>query len=442
MKKIEILFLFLVINLLGLTAQTRQDSILNSLMQKGNWFEVRDYLSQNNDSISEMYYLATISLLDTYFNKPDSALMNTGILLNKYPKELDGATFSYGVLMMKTFVETQRYDEAIGLINDILTQTGNTLPKPYIDSFNSWLSMCDLYKNHPLKVVFDETEQSDADFTLPIAGIGLEGKVNGVKGKILLDTGTSLSRISKEVADQIGIHTYLTDTVLTNPTVKVFKGIIDSLEIGNVKIYNCPVDITLDRPDIPLSHEIKEEFFAHIDSLFDNYNNIIVGISTLKLTGIINFDFLKKKISFEQTATEYRQPSNMFIIDNTLYLYATLNNQPFTSMFDTGYSVGTFLNKDYYDKNKGCFSLIDEKEYEINTYTQDRLDTLVYKKLNNVTLKSYNNNFTLPNAMVNMSKPIEYSIGYLVPDGIIGNDFLKELQSLKLDFKNMCITFE
>jgi len=113
-----------------------------------------------------------------------------------------------------------------------------------------------------------------------------------------------------------------------------------------------------------------------------------------------------------------------------------------TSMFDTGNSVGMFLNKEYFNKYKEYFNFKDTQEHEIHVYTQDRLDTIIYKKLNNIMLKSYNNQFTLPNVMVNMSKPFEYSPGYLVPDGIIGNDFLKMLRSIRFDFYNMCISFE
>jgi len=445
MKKVQILFiivLLLITNALNIFCQTKQDLIINTLMQQGRWFDVRDYFSLNKDSISEIYYLAAKSSLYTYFNKPDSANMNIEILLNSHKLE-DNSSFNFAILMMKNFIETQRYNEAIGLINDILTHFGNVLPKSHKEALNSWVSICNLYKNNPYKVKYKYNENNllITIFELPLVGIGVDCKINGVKEKTLLDTGTSLNRISKEVADQIGIHTYLPDTIITTPGVKVLKGIIDSVEIGNVKIYNCPVDITLGKPDFALNSEKKKRLFSFIDSVYNNYN-FILGISTMKLFGIINFDFLNRTISFEQNAKEKQQPSNMFIIDNLLYLNTTLNNQPFTSMFDTGYSSGTFLNKEYYNKYKEYYNLKDDQQQEMHTYMQDRLDTLIYEKLNNVLLKSYNNSFTLKNVMVNLSKPFEYSSGYPVPDGIIGNDFLKMLKFMRLDFTNMCITFE
>jgi hypothetical protein len=118
-----------------------------------------------------------------------------------------------------------------------------------------------------------------------------------------------------------------------------------------------------------------------------------------------------------------------------------LNNQPFTSLFDTGYSVGTFLNKDYYDRNKKHFNLKDGQLHELHSYYTEALDTVQYKKLDDIELKSYNQTLNLANVMVAINRPFMFP-DYPIPDGIIGNDFLKMLKSMRLDFKNMCVTFE
>jgi hypothetical protein len=446
MRTIQIKFiacLILIINFLGISAQTKQDLMVNSLIQQQKWFDVRDYLSQNKDSISEMHYLATKSVLDTYFNKPDSALMNIGILLNQYSKELGDGTFNYAVLMVKNLAEVQKYDEAINLIKDILRQVGNALPKSHIDSFNAWISSLEFYKNYPYRVVFNENGPLKTDFEmLKREGIALESKANGVELKIIFDTGSSLNRISKETADRIGIHTYLPDTILTNQNIKILKGIIDSIEISNIKIYNCQVDVAFEKPDLPINQMTPDEK-GNFLSILDSLPNIsIIGISTMKLIGIIDIDFFNKKISFEQSNFQNQQPSNIFIIDNLLYLHTTLSNQPFISKFDTGNSLGTFIHKDYYDRYKGDFSLEDDQEHEILIYYQDAFDTVKYKKLNDIVLNSYNQYYKLTNAMVSLNRPFVYTPDYPVPDGIIGVDFVKLLKSMRLDFKNMCITFE
>ena len=440
MKTRKIIFmslLILTINFSGILAQTKQESIVNSLMQQQKWFDVRDYLSQNGDSISRMYYLATKSVLDTYFNKPDSAIMNIGTLLNEYSKEIGDGSLSYAILMIKNLAEIQKYDEAINLTNSILEQLGDALPQSYIDNLNSWILSLEFYKKHPYEVVFNEKTPSEINFEmLQQEGISFESIANGVKLQIAFDTGTSLNRISKETADKIGVHTYLIDTTYTNPQTRVLKGIIDSIEIGNIKIYNCQVDVVFEKPDLPsqLSQDKKENF--------SNDSIPLIGISTMKLLGIINVDFFNKKISFEQSDYLSKQPSNIFIIDNLLYLQTTLNNQPFISKFDTGNSLGTFMHDDYYDRNKKYFSLKDGQEHEVLIYYQDALDTIKYKKLNDIVLNSYDQHYNLANAMVSQNRPFIYTPDHLVPDGIIGVDFLKLLKSMKLDFNNMCITFE
>ena len=441
MKKIIFLLLIAVFDLFEGSAQTKQDSIVNVLMQQQKWFDVRDYLTQNKDSISEVFYLSAKSVLDSYSNSPDSAIMNIGTLLNLH--KLDGnASLSFALLMVNNLAQIQKYNEAIDLLNDILRQVGGALPKSNIDNLNFWMSSLEFYKNYPYRVVLNEQSPTETDFEmLQNDGLGLEGKANGVKLQFIFDTGSSFNRISKETANRIGIHTYLPDTVCTNSRIRVLKGIIDSVEIGNVAIYNCPVDVSFEKQNLPINQitqENKERIINYMDS--SSYKNII-GISTLKLLGIINVDFIKKKLSFEEVKSTTQYSGNLFIINNSPYLYTTLNSHPFISLFDTG-SKGTFLNKEYYDRNKEHFDLKDEQLYKISAYGYDTLAIMEYKKLNDMKLNTNNHQFNLTNVMVAIKAPFIYAPDAPVPDGIIGNDFFKMLKSMRLDFKNMCFTFE
>lgn len=431
--------LILIINFSGISAQTKQDFIISNLAQQQKWFEVRDYFSQNKDSISITNNLGTKSYLDTYFNNPESAITNIGILLNQYSKEID--MFNYGLLLIKNLAEVQKYDEAINLLNDILEQVGSALPKAYFDDLNLWKASLEFYKKHPYRVVFDERNSSETDFELRDTGISLDSKVNGVELPILFDTGFSSSRISKETADKIGIHTYFPDTIYANSRIRLLKGIIDSIEIGNVKIYNCPIDVSFEKRDFS-KNEITQDNKERVLNYIDSSSNInVIGLSTLKLIDIINLDFLKRKLSFKEAKSATQTPANLFIINNSPFLYTTLNNQPFVSVFDIG-AEGTFLNKEYYDKNKEYFNLKDEQLYKITAYGFDTLATIEYKKLDDIVLNTHNRHYNLTNAMVGIKTPFMYVPDVPVPDGIIGNDFLKLLKSMRLDFKNMCLTFE
>ena len=428
----------LLIDSLGISAQTQHDSMLNTLMQQEKWFDVQVYLSQNRDSISEMYYLVAKSFLDTYFNRPESSLTHIGALLNKYSKEL-GGTFDFAILMMKNLAEVQKYDEAINILNEILRQTGDALPQEWKDNLNMALSGFESVKERPTQIIFSENDQSKIPFEMQLAGIGVNSKVNGVDLQAIFDTGSSINRMSKETADRMGIHSYLPDTIYAD-NVRFLRGIIDSIEIGNIKIYNLLANVALERPNLPVSQEAKEIVFSFVDSALNN--NVLLGIETIKKIDIINVDFINKYISFEEATSEIQQLGNIFIIDNRIYLQTLLNNQPFTSIFDTGYSVGTFLNKDYYERYRAYFSFKDEQQHIDRSFYNDALDTIEYKNLNDIVLTNYNNRFNFSNVMVAINRPFTYTDNYPVLDGIIGNDFLKLLKNMRLDFKNMCITFE
>lgn len=440
MKKIFIIALALGSNLFGVSGQTKIDSELIELINSNQWFKVYDYSLNNKDSISEIFDLCAKSYCDTYFNRPESAMLNIGTLLNKYSNELGGNNvFNYTVLLVNNLAEAGKYNEAIAILKDIIKQAGNSLPKEIITSFNVMISLYEFNNNHFPAKHYTDNIIPEYRFAMEHAGISFEVMVNNRKMKALLDTGCSSNVISKDLADKIGISKYMTDTILTNSSIKTLKGMIDSVEINNIKIYNYPVDVLLEKPNLSISKELEQGLFNYIDSV-NNYD-LLIGIPTLKLLGSVNIDFIEKKIVFGQVEPVRQQPSNLLLIDNLLYLNVKLNKQPFTAIYDTGYSVGTFLNREYYDKHKQYFKLKEEKQYQINTYMAHGLDTLDYKMLDDIILSIPKKDLRIKNIMVSVNKPISYQ-GYPTPDGIIGTNFFNSLKRMRLDFDNMYMYFE
>lgn len=440
MKKIFIIVFALGINLFGVSGQTKIDSELIELINSNQWFKVYDYSLNNKDSISEIFDLCAKSYCDTYFNRPESAMLNIGTLLNKYSNELGGNNvFNYTVLLVNNLAEAGKYNEAIAILKDIIKQAGNSLPKEIITSFNARISLYEFNNNYLSAKHYTDNIISESRFAMEHTGISFEVMVNNKRMKALLDTGCSSNVISKDLADEIGISKYMSDTILTNSSIKTLKGMIDSVEINNIKIYNYPVDVLLEKPNLSISKELKEGLFNYIDSV--NNNDLLIGIPTLKLLGSVNIDFIEKKIAFGQAEPARQQPSNLLLIDNLLYLNVKLNKQPFTAIYDTGYSVGTFLNREYYDKHKQYFKLKEEKQYQINTYMAHGLDTLDYKVLDDIVLSIPTKDLYLKNIMVSINQPISYP-GYPTPDGIIGTNFFNSLKRMRLDFDHMYMYFE
>jgi aspartyl protease family protein len=90
--------------------------------------------------------------------------------------------------------------------------------------------------------------QSDEELRIPMAEDGhfwVEASINGHDASFLVDSGASVTTISRETADQAGIETGMRVTLVetANGTVQMSKARADSFSVGAIQRSDFPIQV-------------------------------------------------------------------------------------------------------------------------------------------------------------------------------------------------------
>ncbi|MCD7929944.1 MAG: retropepsin-like domain-containing protein [Tannerellaceae bacterium] len=100
-------------------------------------------------------------------------------------------------------------------------------------------------------------------------GIYSEVLCNGKFTKVLIDTGAAISVIGNEMGKELNVRFFEKDTILLNGLVAAVCGVIDSIEIGTLKIKNYPVAVVVDSEIIKEKGNVKD---ADREKMLEAYN--------------------------------------------------------------------------------------------------------------------------------------------------------------------------
>lgn len=117
-------FLMMLCMFTTLTVQAQSaDERIGILMNESRWFELeRELKNTPADSVNPFLHKMAAAITHHYFNRPDSACIVLGDLLNNHQKELGDNTFSMAMLMGMNLARTGRYTEAADLIQNLYDQ--------------------------------------------------------------------------------------------------------------------------------------------------------------------------------------------------------------------------------------------------------------------------------------------------------------------------------
>ena len=166
----------------------------------------------------------------------------------------------------------------------------------------------------------------------------LEVRANGHKREYLLDTGASLSVLTRSEVERIGATELGEEAALgqtaTNIKVEVLPGLLQELQLGELTIRNHPIGVVED--DVL---EVK-----------------LAGVTILDLDGIVGwplFQEVRVEIDyaggetvlrpFEDFAETGRAPRNLFWLGYPIVIAAGGDGTPLFFGFDTG-AAGTSIN--------------------------------------------------------------------------------------------------
>ena len=107
------------------TAQTAlaqtADTRIGTLINESNWFELKRTMEVTpRDSVSPLLYRMGTAMTAHYFNRPDSACVAIGTVLNEHQEEIGGQnSVNMAALMATNLTRCGRYEEAAALMQSL-----------------------------------------------------------------------------------------------------------------------------------------------------------------------------------------------------------------------------------------------------------------------------------------------------------------------------------
>lgn len=454
MKKGFFILFVCTFSVLSISAQRNYAQELIDLLQQGKCFEARDMYTQyaNNLPLSDKTYnLVYKSHMALFFNKPDSTSIYLEDLTNNHELELGPVIGAYYGKLLQIYDETQQFEKSIKLCDKIIAYFNRN---PF--DLAPDLVKNEIYKMENAKSSFKKrnvseprrrveriknknaiTKLKDSNF------IRFDALYNNIPMQTWFDTGVSTYLITtKKVAKEIGVrivdNTQDSLKIINAVPIKAMIGIIDSIDLNAVKLYNIPV-------------MIHEEFIPHLSDTLDretklgleaarNERQIIMGLPMMKMIGKIEFDWKKHTVCFPESTekTVANSSSNIFMTDNNLYQQLKVNGLNYVGHVDTGDEDFVNMTFSFYEMNKNHIEIdsIAEKK-PINHYRATGVffnvpyeivkDPKVYFNGKNINSNTYN-------VLVS-----DGTLSHLNTfDGTIGANFYKHLGSKVIfDFDNM-----
>lgn len=452
-KRTFILFLY-TFSVLSIFAQRNYAQELIDLMQQGKCFDARDLRTQYADNLpfnDKLFDLVYKSHMALFFNKPDSISIYLEDLTTNHELSIGPAIGLYYGKLLQMYDDTQQFEKGIKLCDKIIAYFNRNPFDLAPDLVQNEIHQMENAKSFFKKRNVDELRRrveriknnngiiklKDSEY------IRFDAMYNDVPMQTWFDTGVSAYLIAtKKVAEEIGVRivdrTQDSMKIMNGVPIKALVGIIDSIDLKSVKLYNIPVVIQdgfVPQPSDTLDSDAK----LRIETVRSE-RQIIMGLPMMKMIGKIEFDWEKRIVCFpestEETVTNHS--SNIFITDNTLYQRLKVNGLNYVGYVDTGDDDFVNMTFPFYERNKSHIeinSIVEKKP--INHYRATGIffnvpyeivkNPIVY--FNGKSINSNTRNVLISDGTVSHLNTF---------NGTIGADFFKHLGSKVIfDFNNM-----
>jgi hypothetical protein len=236
---------------------------------------------------------------------------------------------------------------------------------------------------------------------------------------------------------------------INGATLPMEEGILDSVAIANVKLYNIPVciykfDPTSNVPDSVRNRDAKTQEQM---TYFSESTSLVMGYPVMFLLGKIIIDFENKTLSLPDDNyaldNSHKEP-NFFVYGNGLYTRLAVNDIPLTVHADFGSGWYMQIHSSFYEKNRDRIPVkaLGEKKFIETVMLHKTWLDIPYEIPENPVLK-FNDRIICPSPNEDdliqiYSLPDQHLPGTF--DGHIGYPFFKNLgKKILFDFNNMRI---
>lgn len=434
----------------GAYSQSNRIETLPYLLNNGRYFEVKELYNEICDSLPPNIDSYCKFRMVEAINKKETAANELEHSLECCPGLFGNETIDIYSLLFNTYRVLGKYEKAISiykLAKEHLEKNPYHIDKEELvlrkKNFEDALSyLKEVSSQPPIKINRKITNESIniEDSSM----LGFKAKFNGIPQMTIFDTGNdSYIVMKKKTAKEIGIR-LKEDTKGTVNGVEMMgqENIIDSIEIGNITLYNIPViiydfDLASCLPDSIRNDSSMMERFRIGNKYIENP---IIGLSSMLLIGKIKIDWKDKKLSFPREDINWGQKNNnLFLLNNSLYTYLKINRIPFTGLLDCGSTSYVDLDTTFYQKN--------QKEIPIDTVTaKEKLNVASHHgvKIDIPYMIADNPIITFNGKTVTHCRDKHNLLIYpifsthRILDGLVGMDFLKCIgKKVLLDLDNM-----
>lgn len=366
-KSIFILFLC-TFSVLSIFAQRNYAQDLLDLLQQSKCLEARDLYTQYADKLplnDKTYNLVYKSQMALFFNKADSASIYLEDLIANHELALGlGVGPFYGKLL-QTYDDTQQFEKGIKLCDKAIAYFNrnpfNLAPDFVQNEIHQVENAKSSFKkrnvNEPRRRV-ERIKNKNAIIKLKDSNyIRFDAMYNNIPVQTWFDTGVSTFLIvTKKLAEEIGVR--IVDTtqdsmkIMNGVPIKALAGIIDSIDLKSVKLYNVPVMIH-EKYTPHLSDTLDPDTKLEIETALSD-RQIIMGLPTMKMIGNIEFDWKNRTVCFPESTGKLgtNSSSNIFMTDNNLYQRLKVNGLNYVGHVDTGDDDFVNMTFSFYEKNK------------------------------------------------------------------------------------------
>lgn len=452
---IIVCFVFIPIFIFG---QKDKSQELVALLNNGDFFKSRSLYLQICDTISpdiDLYYKFRMA---QFLNKKDSAAIYLERIFTKYPNLFEKETINIYGILFDLYIDLKNINKGIYTykrIEKYLKENPHHIDEKELPQWHKDTE----YRLHQLKhsiqqppISIKRKKKNDSVKTLGYLKPLFTAKYNNIPLKTFFDTGAqSYCVMNSIIARQLGIKcdTNKIKQEMINEKIFANKAIVDSIEIGNIILYNIPIVIYEQRLSVVFSDSVEnysKEVFVE-DSIYSCLTTpITIGLPLMQLIGKFQVDNENKNITFpvSDNNVSAAKESNIYTYKKNLYMRLKVNERDFTGYLDTGADVFIDIDTTFYKKYQNSI--------QVDTITAKPLYSFISFHENHIDIPyiiPYKPIIKFEDKPVRVLKKRAVKIYSLsvwdvdVFDGLIGYLFFKRLgKRILLDFDNMRLEVE
>jgi predicted aspartyl protease len=238
-------FYLLLITLVGCSQKVSNqvvDGRLNDLLERKDYFKLRDELSKNESQLTEDRILYYNAFIKKAFGEREESNKDIDALLEKYTPTLDDtAVVALLDAQAANYLYLYQYQKAAAIFEEILTKHASTLDSADAASYKNAKLLFGTFADTPPQKMHKPKDVSLASYRNQFNHLMTPVKVDTVKEDFIFDTGANLSTISESQALKMNLRIFEQSVDIGSSTQNEIRSklaVADSFYVGEILFEN------------------------------------------------------------------------------------------------------------------------------------------------------------------------------------------------------------